>query len=141
MRTGDPEEATSEALSQQLAENFNNGDFSALAAMLAEDIALFPPGLQGLHGRDAVRAYWRQARRVRAVQFAAASIKPLGDGKATVLRLHSVSGKSESVKLTWPTGQPKSIRVCPLEETPGELVGGDVSLPPYGVITLCIEYK
>src|SRR5208337_2855970 len=80
MRTGDPEEATSEALSQQLAENFNNGDFSALAAMLAEDIALFPPGLQGLHGRDAVRAYWRQARRVRAVQFAAASIKPLGDG-------------------------------------------------------------
>ena len=68
-------------------------------------------------------------------------IKPLGDGKATVLRLHSVSGKSESVKLTWPAGQPKSIRVCPLEETPGEHVGGDVSLPPYGVITLCIEYK
>jgi alpha-mannosidase len=68
-------------------------------------------------------------------------LKPSADGQATILRLRSLSDKPESVKLAFPAGAPKSVRLCALEETAGEAVAGAVSLLPYGLATLRIEFK
>jgi alpha-mannosidase len=68
-------------------------------------------------------------------------IKPLGDLKAAILRLRSVSDKPETVKLTWPAGQPKAVHVCYVEEPSGEPIGGSLSLPSYGSITLRMDFN
>jgi uncharacterized protein (TIGR02246 family) len=74
--------AAVEALSERLAENFNSGDFSALAAMFGEDALLMPPGARTISGRDGIRTFWREARRIRSVAFEPKDIKPIGDGAA-----------------------------------------------------------
>jgi alpha-mannosidase len=68
-------------------------------------------------------------------------LKPTTDGKATILRLRSLSDKAENVKLAFPAGAPKSVRLCPIEETAGEPVVGTVSLLPYGLVTLRVEFN
>ncbi|MCX6926642.1 MAG: glycosyl hydrolase-related protein, partial [Verrucomicrobia bacterium] len=68
-------------------------------------------------------------------------LKPATDGKGTILRLRSLSDKPESVKLSFPAGTPKSVRVCPLEETPGEPVGETLALLPYGLSILRVEFN
>ena len=68
-------------------------------------------------------------------------LKPTVDGQAAIVRLRSLSDKPETVKLTFPAGAPKSVRFCQLEETPGEAVGETVSLLPYGLVTLRVEFK
>ena len=68
-------------------------------------------------------------------------LKPTADGKATIVRLRSLSDQPETVKLTFPAGPPKSVRVCPLDENPGEPVGTIIKLLPYGLITLRLEFK
>jgi len=68
-------------------------------------------------------------------------LKPTADGKAAIVRLRSLSDKQEIVKFSFPAGTPKSVRLCPLEETPGEPVGEHVAMPPYGLVTLCVEFN
>ena len=68
-------------------------------------------------------------------------LKPAADGQATILRLRSLSDKPESVKLAFPAGAPKSVRVCSVEETPGDTVAETVSLLPYGLVTLRVQFK
>jgi hypothetical protein len=67
-------------------------------------------------------------------------LKPTSDGKATIVRLRSLSDKPETVKLAFPAGTPRSIRICTLEEIPGEQAAETVSLLPYGLSTLCVEF-
>ena len=67
-------------------------------------------------------------------------LKPTGDGKATIVRLRSLSDKSESVNLSFPAGVPKSVSLCTLEEIPGAPLAGAISMLPFGVITLRIEF-
>ena len=66
-------------------------------------------------------------------------LKPSNDGKATIVRLRSLSDKEETVKLIYPAKRPKSIHVCSLEETPGEIAGQTITLRPYGLLTLRVE--
>ena len=68
-------------------------------------------------------------------------LKPTGDGKAAIVRLRSLSDKAESVNLSFPAGTPKSVSLCALEELPGEPLAGAISLLPFGVITLRIEFS
>jgi hypothetical protein len=68
-------------------------------------------------------------------------LKPTGDGKAAIVRLRSLSDKAESVNLSFPAGTPRSVSLCRLEEIPGEPLAGAVSLLPFGVITLRIEFS
>ena len=68
-------------------------------------------------------------------------LKTTADGKAVIVRLRSLSDKQEKVKLSFPAGTPKSVRLCPLEETPGASVGETVSMLPYGLVTLCVEFN
>lgn len=71
-----------EALSRQFAENYDNGDFSAIAGMFAEDAVLLPPGARLVSGRGDIRAFFRQARRMQSLRFEPSGFKPLGDGAA-----------------------------------------------------------
>jgi alpha-mannosidase len=66
-------------------------------------------------------------------------LKPLGDGKETIIRLRSLSDKPEKVTLTFPSLKHKSLSVCTLNEEKGELTTGTISLLPYGMITLKME--
>ncbi len=68
-------------------------------------------------------------------------LKPGADGKSAIIRLRSLSDKAESVRLAYPGGAPKSVRLCAREETPGEPAGATVSLLPYGLLTLRAEFN
>ncbi len=68
-------------------------------------------------------------------------LKPGADGRSAIIRLRSLSDKPESVRLSFPGGAPKSVRVCTLEETPGALAGASVSMLPYGLRTLRAEFN
>jgi uncharacterized protein (TIGR02246 family) len=43
------------------AEAFNGGDSAGVAALYAEDAALFPPGAARVDGRAAIQAFWQNA--------------------------------------------------------------------------------
>ena len=47
-------------------------------------------------------------------------IKSTKEAGRVVIRMRSVSDKDESVKLSWPAGNPKIVSVCELEEIPGQ---------------------
>ena len=68
------------------------------------------------------------------------TLKGSEDGKATILRLRSVSAKDETVTLTWPAGQPKSVNLCPLDEDAGASVGETVTVPGNGFVTLRVAW-
>jgi len=68
-------------------------------------------------------------------------LKPLGNDKETLLRLRSLSNKPEKVNLTFPAGTPESIRICPVEEEPGDPVKGTITIPPYGIATFRLKFK
>ena len=68
-------------------------------------------------------------------------LKPSADGRSAIIRLRSLSDKPESVKLAFPGAAPKSVRLCALEEAPGEPAGASVALLPYGLVTLRAEFN
>jgi hypothetical protein len=68
-------------------------------------------------------------------------LKPSADGKATIVRLRSLSAQPEVVKLTFPAGPPQSVHVCALEEIPGEPVADAVTMPPLGQLTLSVAFR
>jgi hypothetical protein len=67
-------------------------------------------------------------------------LKPLGEGKETLVRLRSLSDKPENVKLTFPAGAPESIRYCTFYEEPGEPVTGAFTMIPYGLATFRLQF-
>ncbi|HVI44612.1 MAG TPA: glycoside hydrolase family 38 C-terminal domain-containing protein [Chitinophaga sp.] len=66
-------------------------------------------------------------------------VKTSADGNSMIIRLRSLSEKPESVTLTFPSFVPKSVRTCIADEVPGEEIGGEVNMLPYGIATLIIE--
>ena len=68
------------------------------------------------------------------------TLKPADDGKAVILRLRSLSDKAEAVELIWPARRPKSIRHCLADEEPRESATGSLTLQPYGLETLHLEW-
>jgi alpha-mannosidase len=69
------------------------------------------------------------------------TLKASDDGKATILRLRSLSSKPETVKLSFPAGKPKSIELSDAMESAGKKAGSNVSLLPYGTATLILRMK
>ena len=57
-----------------------------------------------------------------------------------IVRLRSVSDKEETLTLTYPARQPSRVRICNLEEIPGEEIRGAFAIRPYGQMTLKIEF-
>jgi hypothetical protein len=69
------------------------------------------------------------------------TLKPADDGKATILRLRSLSDQPETVKLSWPAGPPQTVQYCDATEVPGEPAGSDMAVLPYGIVTLRVQLK
>ncbi len=66
-------------------------------------------------------------------------MKSLADSKDIIVRLRSLSDKPENVKLTFPGGAPKSVHICKVEEKAGDEINGNVTVLPYGFVTLRVE--
>jgi alpha-mannosidase len=69
------------------------------------------------------------------------TLKPADDGKATILRLRSLSDQPETVNLSWPAGTHESICLSDATETSGEPAGSRVAIPPYGCVTLRMRLR
>jgi alpha-mannosidase len=65
--------------------------------------------------------------------------KPSDDGKGWIVRLYGASGKERAVKLHWVGAVPKAVYLSNTSETVGDKIGGEVSVPGYGLVTLRIE--
>ena len=71
---------------------------------------------------------------------AVSTLKPSEDGKSVILRLRSVSDRSETVKLGWPSGKPKFVRYCLADEAPGIPASDIITITPLGFTSLRIEF-
>jgi alpha-mannosidase len=67
-------------------------------------------------------------------------LKPTAEGKNFILRLRSLSDKAENVKLSFPAHQPKSVRLCAIEELPGE-PAETIPMLPHGMATVRVEFN
>lgn len=68
-------------------------------------------------------------------------LKPLVDGKSTIVRLRSLSDKDEFVKLSWPTRSPVSVHICDIGEESGQQEAGNgLTVPAMGSVTLRVEW-
>src|SRR6185295_13549864 len=64
------------------------------------------------------------------------ALKVSEDNQALIVRLRSVSDKTETVTLGYPSGLPKSVFTSTVAEKPLEKNTGRLVLPPYGTVTL-----
>jgi len=67
-------------------------------------------------------------------------LKPSTDGKTVIIRLRSLSDQTESVNLTWPAGQPKSIRYVIAGTASDEKAVEKTDIQPHAMLSLIIEY-
>ena len=67
------------------------------------------------------------------------TLKRSEDNKALILRLRSVSDKTENISLSWPSGAPRFFFRCLSNEEPLENASDVLSLKPYEIISLRIE--
>ena len=68
------------------------------------------------------------------------ALKLSDDGKGVILRLRSLSSDSENFGLEWPAGAPKAIRFSDFREVPGESAAKNLTMLPYGFVTLYLEW-
>jgi hypothetical protein len=82
--------ADDDGLVQRLYEGFNRRDIPAVLALVAENVA-WANGMDGghVHGREAVRAYWRKQWAAIAPQVDPLSFTRRDDG-ATAVEVHQV---------------------------------------------------
>ena len=74
-------------------------------------------------------------------RVAATILKSTADGKAMTLRLRSFSDKHESVILSWPAREPRSVHVCDKGEEPGKREASrEVTVPAMGYVTLRAQW-
>ena len=67
-------------------------------------------------------------------------LKSTAEGNTTIVRLRSVSEKDETVKLSWPAGDPKTVHLFETEEIAGIKVGNEIILPANGLATLKVVW-
>ena len=66
-------------------------------------------------------------------------IKTSADGKSMIVRLRSVSDKTETVNLSFHAFKQKSIRKYIADEMQGDDTGTTLKMLPYGIASLIIE--
>lgn len=67
-------------------------------------------------------------------------LKPTANEGEIVVRLRSISDTDEQVNLSFPERKPQSVKLCRIEENAAESVDGPLVLPPYGLVTLKLQY-
>ena len=63
-------------------------------------------------------------------------LKSTTEGNTVIVRLRSVSESDETVRLSWPAGNPRSLSLCRIEEIPDKDVLSEVTVPANGLVTL-----
>jgi len=64
------------------------------------------------------------------------SLKISDDNKAVIVRLRSLSDKTEKISPGFPAGAPKTIFICTPNEKPLQKSKGTIELPQYGTVSL-----
>jgi alpha-mannosidase len=64
------------------------------------------------------------------------SLKVSDDSKSVIMRLRSLSGKTEKVNARFPAGTPKTVFTCTTSERPLQKSTGTIELPQYGTVSL-----
>ena len=64
------------------------------------------------------------------------ALKVSDDNQALIVRLRSVSDKTEKINITYPSGLPKSVFICTAGEKPLQRNTGSIVLPKYGTVSL-----
>jgi alpha-mannosidase len=64
------------------------------------------------------------------------ALKVSDDNQALIVRLRSVSDKTEKINITYPSGLPKSVFTCTAGEKPLQRNSGSIVLPKYGTVSL-----
>jgi alpha-mannosidase len=69
------------------------------------------------------------------------ALKVSDDNQALIVRLRSVSNKTEKINITYPpAGLPKSVFACTPGEKPLQRNTGSIVLPEYGTVSLRMVY-
>jgi alpha-mannosidase len=68
------------------------------------------------------------------------ALRKTADGKAVLLRIRSVSNKTEKVKLTWPVTKPQKIEVCTAAEIPLKMAAEELTIRPHGTECLYLTF-
>lgn len=77
---GRPDFAWLDRLHDDFVEAFRSGDAEALSRFFNEDAVMLPPARTIVAGREAVAAYWKDARRIQDLIFEPTSVKPMSGG-------------------------------------------------------------
>lgn len=64
------------------------------------------------------------------------ALKRSDDNQALIVRLRSLSNKTEKIKIAYPAGLPKSVFTCTVGEKPLQKSTGSIELPKYGTVSL-----
>ncbi len=67
------------------------------------------------------------------------AFKPSDDGKAWIVRLFGVSGRTEKVKLAWANPAPNQMWFSDTSEKPRDKAGPSIEVPGWGIVTLRAE--
>ena len=60
---------------------------------------------------------------------------------SVIIRFRSVSDSDESVKISWPAGDPSEVNMCEQDEISGKQVGNEVTVPSNGMLTLKAQWR
>ncbi|WP_165761348.1 glycosyl hydrolase-related protein [Niastella koreensis] len=69
------------------------------------------------------------------------ALKVSDDNQALIVRLRSLSNKTEKITLRYPATQPKSVFICTPGETPLQKSTGTVEMPQYGTVSLWMVFQ
>lgn len=65
--------------------------------------------------------------------------RPTG-GKAFLLRVKSISGKPEKLRLAWPAGKPKELIECSADGVPVQKASDEIEVAPFGMTSLRLAF-
>jgi hypothetical protein len=71
--------------------------------------------------------------RINNDRLVISTIKKTNDDKAILLRVRSISDKTEMLTLDWPSGKPREIVECNADEQPVQSLNKTWKIEPYGV--------
>ena len=74
--------------------------------------------------------------RVDSDQLLVTGLKPADDGAALIVRLWDASGTGGSTRIDWPRFQPRQIWLSDTSERPLRRLDTEITVPPWGLVTL-----
>lgn len=69
------------------------------------------------------------------------TLKKSDDNKDLILRLRSISDRTETAFLTWPAEKPSAVHYCGPGEQPLQKNADSIEIQPYGIVTLRISFN